>query len=164
MSGAGNQQERLEAEWVVGFTDGEGCFHVAFNPQPSLRLRWQVLPELRIVQHQRDEQVLLRLQSFFDCGRVVVNNGDRKELRIRRLEDLARVVEFFKQHPLRTKKRNDFELFARVVRIMRRGKHLTRSGLVEAARLALLMNTQTNQGASRILRDYTPDTAGAVKI
>ena len=29
--GAGNQQESLSPDWVVGFVDGEGCFYVGVN-------------------------------------------------------------------------------------------------------------------------------------
>ncbi|TLY19397.1 MAG: hypothetical protein E6K66_11010, partial [Nitrospirae bacterium] len=36
-SGADNQQERLSADWVVGFVDGEGCFFVGINRQPSMK-------------------------------------------------------------------------------------------------------------------------------
>ena len=39
-SGADNQQERLSADWVVGFVDGEGCFFVGINRQPSMKLGW----------------------------------------------------------------------------------------------------------------------------
>ena len=28
--------EKLEAQWVVGFVDGEGCFYVGINPQPEM--------------------------------------------------------------------------------------------------------------------------------
>ena len=55
--GAGDQQERLDKQWITGFVDGEGCFHVALNKQPKMTLGWQVLPEFRVVQHQRDEQI-----------------------------------------------------------------------------------------------------------
>lgn len=157
--GAGNQQERLDAEWVVGFVDGEGCFHVALNRQPAMRTGWQVLPEFRVVQHRRDEDLLRLLQSFFDCGSVVVNNGDRMELRIRGLHNLTRVVEFFETHPLRTKKRYDFERFGQVIRIMNSGDHLSWTGLRRIAQLSLEMNRKTNLSASRILRDCTPDSA-----
>jgi len=51
---ADNQQERLEAKWIVGFTDGEGCFHVSINKIPEMSLGWQVLPEFRIVQHLKN--------------------------------------------------------------------------------------------------------------
>ena len=29
-----SQPEKLEAQWVVGFVDGEGCFYVGINPRP----------------------------------------------------------------------------------------------------------------------------------
>jgi len=36
-SGADNQQERLSGDWVVGFVEGEGCFFVGINRQPSMK-------------------------------------------------------------------------------------------------------------------------------
>ncbi len=41
--GADNQQESLSPEWVVGFVDGEGCFYVGVNRQPTMKIGWQVL-------------------------------------------------------------------------------------------------------------------------
>ena len=154
---AANQQERLGAEWIVGFVDGEGCFHVAFNRQPNMTVGWQVLPEFRVVQHQRDEQILVRMQQFFGCGTVTRNNGDRKELRVRGMENLGRVVDFFTSQPLQSKKQHDFERFAMILKAMRRGDHLEKTGLREIARIALEMNRRENSNASRILRDFTPD-------
>jgi len=46
--GAGNQQESLSPEWVVGFVDGEGCFFVGVNRQPTMKVGWQVLMPLAI--------------------------------------------------------------------------------------------------------------------
>jgi hypothetical protein len=82
---AENQQERLDSSWIIGFIDGEGCFHVAINKQEKMTLRLQVLPEFRVVQHQRDEQVLYQLQNYFGFGQVTRNHGDRKEFRVREL-------------------------------------------------------------------------------
>ncbi len=156
--GAGNQQERLDAKWVVGFVDGEGCFHIGINRQPRMRLGWQVLPEFRVVQHRRDVQILNKMQSFFGCGSVGVNNGDRMEFRVRGLENLTRVVEFFEDNPLRTKKQEDCAKFTRIVKKLKSGEHLTTAGMVSIARIALTMNRRRNSSASRILRDCTPDT------
>ena len=138
--GADNQQERLDANWVVGFVDGEGCFHIAINQQDEMTLGWQVLPEFRVVQHQRDEQVLHKLRNFFGCGNVVVNHGDRKELRIRGLENLNRVVEFFERHPMQTIKQKSFETFAEVIKLMNEKEHLTLKGLERIALLSSSMN------------------------
>lgn len=142
-SGADNQQERLSADWVVGFVDGEGCFFVGINRQPSMKLGWQVLPEFRVVQHEKDITILEQLQRFFGFGQVTTNHGDRKELRIRGIEQLNKVVEFFKAHPLRTVKRSSFESFAEVIAIMNRGEHLTEDGLQRIKDLAGRMNRGT---------------------
>ena len=157
--GADNQQERLDAAWIAGFVDGEGCFHVAINRQQKMTLGWQVLPELRIVQHQRDESILHKIRNFFGCGVVRVNNGDRMELRIRGLKDLNHIVEFFEEHPLQTTKRTNFDKFATIVRLMNNNEHLTLEGLQSIDVIATSMNK-----ASRILRDYTPDISVEMKI
>ena len=105
-----------------------------------MSIGWQVLPEFRIVQHQRDESVLEELQQFFGAGKVVTNHGARKELRIRKLNDLRNVVLFFKQHPLRTKKKKNFEIFAKILELMEHKKHLTVEGLTDIANLCWSMN------------------------
>ena len=137
---ADNQQERLDSRWVSGFVDGEGCFHVSINKIPKMSIGWQVLPEFRIVQHQRDESVLKELQQFFGAGKVVTNHGARKELRIRKLNDLRNVVLFFKQHQLRTEKKKNFEIFAKILELMEHKKHLTVEGLTDIANLCWSMN------------------------
>jgi len=156
-TGADNQQERLNAEWVVGFVDGEGCFFVGINRQPSMKIGWQVLPELRVVQHQKDVAILEQLQKFFGFGQVTTNHGDRKELRIRGLKQLAEVATFFRQHPLRTVKRSSFDCFAEVIAMMERGDHLTEKGLERIRVLASRMN----RGAQNPQRPYarTPVTS-----
>jgi hypothetical protein len=105
-----------------------------------MSIGWQVLPEFRIVQHERDESVLKELQQFFQAGKVVTNHGARKELRIRKLNDLRNVVLFFKQHQLRTEKKKNFEIFAKILELMEHKKHLTVEGLTDIANLCWSMN------------------------
>jgi hypothetical protein len=140
VSTADNQQESLDPRWVTGFVDGEGCFHVSINKHPKMSVGWQVLPEFRIVQHARDEVVLRELQRFFNAGRVVINHADRKELRIRRLNDLRRVVEVLSEYQLKTRKKKDFEIFKEILDSMDRNEHLTQKGLTKIAHLCWKMN------------------------
>ncbi len=156
--GADNQQERLDTKWVAGFVDGEGCFHVAINKIAKMKLGWQVLPEFRIVQHQRDEQILHRIQHVLGCGRVVVNHGDRKELRVRGLENLNKIVMFFKENKLQTRKKKSFELFAKIVLLMNEKRHLTRDGLEEIAILSSQMNRQVKPKYLESSETNTSDT------
>ena len=101
VTGADNQQERLDANWIVGFVDGEGCFHISINKIPEMSLGWQVLPEFRIVQHEKDESVLYKIKNYFGFGNVKINrkdhHGARKEFRVRGMENLNRIVIFFSE-------------------------------------------------------------------
>ncbi len=142
----------LSPDWVVGFVDGEGCFFVGIQENPSLKTGYQVLPEFRIVQHERDIQILYALKRFFGCGVVRRNHDNRWELRIRKLSCLLKIVEFFEKHPLKTKKNVDFKRFARIVRWMEEGKHLTREGLMEIAQMAMKMNTADRPRLKALLK------------
>ena len=137
---ADDQQERLDARWVSGFVDGEGCFHVSINKSQKMSIGWQVLPEFRVVQHERDESVLKELQQFFQAGKVVTNHDTRKELRIRKLDDLKKIVLFFKQNKLRTGKKKNLEIFGEILELMDNKKHLTVEGLTKIANLCWTMN------------------------
>ena len=141
----------LAADWVVGFVDGEGCFYVGINQHPEMTVGYQVLPEFRIVQHERDLQVLHALKRFFRAGVVRRNHDDRFELRIRKIDALVEVVEFFEKHPLKTKKNADFKKFARIVRWIKEGLHTSPDGLIKIIETALTMNRGEKPRAEEVL-------------
>jgi len=145
MLGADNQQERLDTQWLAGFVDGEGCFHVAVNKQPRMTIGWQVLPEFRVVQHEKDRQILERIQQTFGFGKVTRNHGDRLEVRVRGQKDLNELIVFFKKNQLQTVKRKDFEIFVEIIELMNEGKHLSEQGFRKIAELASKMNRQTKR-------------------
>ncbi len=132
---------KLSAEWITGFVDGEGCFHVGIAKHFDMSTGFQVLPEFTVVQHERDVQVLHALKKHFGCGVVRKNHGDRMAFRVRKQEHLLKhVVPFFMKHPLKTKKRLDFIKFRKVLLKMSAGEHLTEEGLKEIRRIASQMN------------------------
>ncbi len=136
----------LDSGWITGFVDGEGCFYVGINPHEEMSAGYQVLPEFTVVQHERDVQILHALKASFGCGVVRKNHGDRMAYRVRSLEHLLeRIVPFFEKHPLKSKKRQDFIKFRRIVRMMEAGDHLTEDGVEEIRRIA----GQMNRGSSR---------------
>lgn len=132
---------KLDAQWVTGFVDGEGCFFVGINEHSDMKTGVQVLPEFTVVQHERDVQLLFALKEFFGCGVVRSNHGDRKAFRVRGKEHLLqRIVPFFMEHPLKSKKRVDFEKFRTILLKMEAGEHLTKAGVDEIRRIASQMN------------------------
>ncbi len=131
----------LEAQWITGFVDGEGCFHVAVNAHTDMKTGFQVLPEFTVVQHERDTELLYALKAFFGCGVVRRNHGDRMAYRVRGQDHLAgRIVPFFEKHPLKSKKRVDFEKFRTVVRLMQASEHLRPAGITRIRAIASQMN------------------------
>jgi hypothetical protein len=132
---------QLETGWIVGFVDGEGCFHVAVNRNADMKAGYQVLPEFTVVQHRNDAQLLHALKAHFGCGVVRVNHGDRLAYRVRGHEHLQSIIiPFFEKHSLKSRKRQEFESFRRVVLMMERGEHLTEDGLEKIRAIAEKMN------------------------
>ncbi len=137
---------KLDAQWITGFVDGEGCFYIGINKHPEMTAGHQVLPEFTVVQHERDVQILYAFKEHFGCGVVRKNHGDRMAYRVRSIEHLLeRIVPFFVKHPLKSKKRADFEKFRRVLLMMEAGDHLKPEGVEEIRRIA----AQMNRGQSR---------------
>ncbi len=133
---------QLNAQWIVGFVDGEGCFHVAINKNQDMTVGVQVLPEFTVVQHKRDIKILYAFKDFFQCGVVRVNHGDRMAYRVRNLKQLEQIIiPFFEKHPLKTLKNINFLKFRDVVILMSRKQHLTLSGLEEIRQIKNTMNT-----------------------
>ena len=134
--------ERLEAQWVVGFVDGEGCFFVGINPHPEMTSGFQVLPEFTVVQHQRDIQLLHALKQFFGCGVIRRNHGERMAYRVRSLDHLnQQIIPFFDKHPLKSRKRVDFAKFRRILQLMTKKEHLESEGIEKIRAIAKVMNT-----------------------
>ena len=132
---------KLDAQWITGFVDGEGCFHVGINPHKEMTAGFQVLPEFTVVQHERDVQILHALKAHFGCGVVRGNHGDRMAYRVRSKKHLLEhIVPFFVKHPLRTKKNVDFQKFRRILLMMEKGVHLTGEGIEEIRAIAKQMN------------------------
>ena len=132
---------KLDAQWITGFVDGEGCFHVGINAHKEMTAGFQVLPEFTVVQHERDVQILHALKAYFGCGVVRGNHGDRMAYRVRSKKHLLEhIVPFFVKHPLKTRKNVDFKKFRRILLMMEKGDHLTADGIEEIRAIAAQMN------------------------
>jgi hypothetical protein len=154
---ADNRQERLEIEsWIVGFTDGEGCFSVSFIKNKTTKNGWQIFPEFVITQGVKSLPTLKEIETFFKCGKIFINKRyDNHNEHLYRycvrsigdLEDL--IIPFFKRYPLKTYKQKDFKLFTRVVRMMSKKQHLTIYG---ARRIAGIVEQMNRKKPSRFLK------------
>ena len=172
---AENQQERLiKVGWILGFVDGEGCFSINFIKQSEridpkrirrgYRLGIQVAYEFSVTQGVSSKSSLEELKKFFGVGKLYLNKryDNHKEhlyrYTVRRRRELLDVIiPFFEKHALRTNKLKNFQLFALCVRMIERGKHLNRNGLLKIVKISETMNhKKPKPDLIRILRNQTP--------
>ena len=146
---AEDQQERPDeglCQYVAGFVDGEGSFHVAVQRNRSTRLGLQVIPEFHVSQNPERAEVLKLIQQVLGCGYLKTNHpGNLRDrsmvLVVRNRQDLVeRVVPFFERYPLRSSKQREFQTFATILQAMERGEHLTKDGMTQILRQAFAMN------------------------
>ncbi len=131
-----------------------------------MTLKWQVRPELVVVQGVSSRDVLDDMARFFGCGKVYANrrhDNHREDLAryvVQRFGDLRDIiVPFFRENPLHTAKGANFEKFARIIELMEQRWHLCVPGVVEIAEIAQTMNHRKPSEVLRILRDHTPATS-----
>ncbi len=159
-SRAENQQERLRLEgWIAGFVDGEGCFTVSIirNKYGS-----QVFPEFVVSQGEKSRAALKKIEKFFNCGHINLNtrrdNHHEQMLKycVRSIRDLnEKIIPFFEKNKLKTRKQKDFQIFRRMIKLMVKRKHLSKTGMARIHSLLKKMNRRKYQ--SRILRNQTPN-------
>lgn len=118
----------LNAQWIVGFVDGEGCFNLDVHIKSDMRWGLQMQPEFSVVQNEIDIQILSAFKEYFGCGSIGINRqdkyGKRYHYRVKNVKDLQeKILPFFEQHTLKTKKNIEFKRFRTIVRQMSEGSH-----------------------------------------
>ncbi len=144
---ADNQQGRLEAWWITGFVDGEGCFSISIFKNVTTTAGVQIFPEFVVTQGAKSLEALKRLQDFFGCGRIYENkrkDNHRESLYrycVRSKSDLRdKIIPFFRKYPLKTLKHQDFLVFCEVMDMIESRAHLKPEGLNTIRNLAATTN------------------------
>jgi hypothetical protein len=144
--------------YIAGFVDGEGSFHVAVQRNKTAKNLWQIIPEFHVSQRGESKSVLELIMNTLACGYIKPNHHknpkDTTWVYVVRSRDhlLNRVIPFFNEFSLRTTKQYDYEKFSNIVHAMDKGHHRSVEGLIELLGIAFSMN---NGGARR---RYTLDS------
>jgi hypothetical protein len=140
-AGPCNSREFLSA-YISGYVDGEGCFTVSVSPRAKLKVGWEVRPSFSVSQNGDRAEVIHAIAAYFGCGSIRPDRSDRTvKWETRRLDDIVeKVIPHFIRYPLMSGKRGDFERFAVVCDLMRRGAHREREGLIQIVGIASEMN------------------------
>lgn len=133
--------------YIVGFTDGEGCFAILISKHKTKKTRRDANLCFEIELRADDRSILELIQKRLNCGRIVELNYKRYGWKphvkfvVRKQKDiLYKVIPFFRQFRLIGKKGKDFELFCQAADIFRNKQHLTEEGISQLLRIREFMN------------------------
>ena len=149
--------KELNPNFVTGFSDGEGCFHVSIRKNNRIKLGWRVESRFQIGLHVKDKDILQEIQSYFGVGSINWTHGANTiQLRVQSFQDIESVRNHFDKFPLLTKKRADFDLLKKVFILMKRKEHLTPEGLRKIFALKAAMNLGLSDKLKLAFPDVVP--------
>lgn len=136
--------KNIDPNWVVGFSEGEGCFQVHAQKHPQSKLGKAVKLNFQITQHERDKELLNLIILFFKCG-TLKSNINCKVLTVTSFEYIINIIiPFFQEYPLHGTKRLEFLDFVECANLIKDKVHLTPEGLEKI----LLIKSGMNFGRS----------------
>lgn len=135
-----NLNNRLNPEFVTGFIDAEGCFHVSIVDNTNLKVGKSVRAIFQISLHKKDKVLLEKIKEFFNVGQIILRKDGVFYYQVTSLKDLLLIIKHLEKYPLISQKRADFELFKQVIDLMLEQQHLTLTGLEKIANIKASMN------------------------
>lgn len=128
--------------WIAGFTSGEGCFYVKVSESSTTKSGSQVQLFFYITQHVRDKYLLVQLISFFGGGRYhdIKGKGWASYECTRFSDIISIIIPFFREYLIVGVKRQDFEDWCKIAKLMEANSHQTAEGVAEIVKIKQGMN------------------------
>lgn len=137
--------------YIVGITDGEGCFYVNLSKVQAYKTGFRIQLHFHIKLQEKDKGVLLKICNSLKCGNVYFQKDNRKNhthcyrYTVGSQKDIFEIIiPFFQQHQLQTfSKARSFKAFCKIAEIVRKGNHLNLKGIEKIKKIKSTMNQNT---------------------
>lgn len=138
-------------EYVVGLTDGEGCFYVNVGKFSSYRAGYRIQLHFHLKMQERDRELLEKVRNTIGCGAVYFQKEKRANhcqcyrYTVGSERDIQEIViPFFKKYQLQSASKGaSFEIFCQIAALVKEQKHLTSEGIETIRLLKAQMNQKT---------------------
>ena len=145
----------VSADYIVGLTDGEGCFYVLIRPPYNKFGGAKVVLNFFIKVQSIDSRMLERVKDSLGCGVLYFqkenrfNHSECIRYTVSSHKDIFGVIiPFFQAHPLLgTAKVRNFQLFCEIADLVKQGRHHAKDGIAQIQ----LLKSKMNHGA-RVVR------------
>lgn len=132
----------INVDWLVGFTDAEGCFFINIRLNRKRDGYW-VVPSFSLVQHSRDTLLFSLIKEFLQGG--FIDNSVKNVIRYR-TERLSFILEviilIFNNNCLQSRKLKDYLSFCSACQLINDKAHLTEEGLIKIKDIKNNMNSK----------------------
>ena len=75
----GRTKPIVSNDYVVGLTDGEGCFYVNIWKSDSYRAGYAIQLHFHIKMQEKDKSLLDKVKNTLKCGGVYFQNRDSRQ-------------------------------------------------------------------------------------
>lgn len=105
----------LPKDWIVGFTDAEGCFSITISVEKGRAPKVGHIFEINL--NAADADILYKIRDFFGVGNVTAHSDGAIHYMVQGKADLIDVIiPFFTENPLITDKWADFQLWSTAIK------------------------------------------------
>lgn len=141
----------VPADYVVGLTDGEGCFYANISKSDRYLAGARVGLSFYIKLQARDKTLLEKVKQTLGCGAVYFQKENRANhtqcyrYTVGSHRDIiGKIIPFFQQYNLQSySKQRSFDSFCKIANLVKQRKHLTKNGIKQISVLKSLMNRKT---------------------
>jgi len=142
-----NEKLHITPEWVSGFCQAEGCFHVSFTKRLYRKVKLEVRPSFSIMQRAPFQPLLEELRVFFQCGSIRYSKREGMyRYEIRSLHGLRQyILPHFQHYPLLLVKQEEFLKFEKICGLLQSPHATDARALREMLDLAYSMNRSSKR-------------------
>jgi len=142
---------KVSADYVVGITDGEGCFYALIRPPFNKNGGAMVQLNFFIKIQEQDKRLLEKIKNRLGCGAVYFqheirsNHSQCYRYTVNSHRDiLGKIIPFFLRHPLQSNsKQKSFNIFCTIAKLVAKGEHHHEIGIKHIKTLKAKMNFRT---------------------
>ena len=133
----------LNNSWLSGFTDAEGCFSINIY---NVKNKAKICQCRYILDQKEGKDLLLYIRYILQYGNVNLRNETNNVFRLTvsmnnpKRNNFILLIEYFNKFPLKTTKILNFNLWCKVIDLIRMKKHNTPDGLKLIRKIRTEMN------------------------
>ncbi len=126
-------QNQLDPNYIAGFVAGEGCFSVTCSKRNDIKSGYEIRAAFEMEVVDDDFEIMKKIhRALGKPGQLYFFNFKRYpkwkahcKIKVSNMQDLLeKIIPFFKKHPLLSKKQKSFEIFCKIVEMIKEKKHL----------------------------------------